>query len=100
MEETPPTNFDAGAVPHEEMVGKIEQPLLNPHCFLDDHLQLIFKMRQNLKNQLHNQSILNKRMDIMFGSLSGAPAQKRSPTCSQMFIFTYSNEGPLGSPHL
>jgi hypothetical protein len=66
MEETPPTDFDAAAVPHEEMVGSIEQPLLNPHHFLDDHLQLIFEMHQNLEDQLHNQSILNSRMDLLF----------------------------------
>jgi hypothetical protein len=69
-------NFDADAVPHEEMVGKIEQPLLNPHRFSNDHLQLIFEMRRNLEDQLHNQSILNKRMDLMFDSLSGAPDKK------------------------
>jgi hypothetical protein len=74
MEETPPTYFDA--VPqflHEEMVGNTEQPLLNPHHFLDDHLQLIFEMRRNLEDQLHNQSILSSRMDLLFDSLSGAP---------------------------
>jgi hypothetical protein len=100
MEKTPPIDFDAGVVPHEEMVGKIEQPVLNPHRFSDNHLQLIFEMRRNLENQLHNQSILNKCMDLMFDSLSGAPAQKRFLTCSQIFVFTYNNEGCLGWPHL
>jgi hypothetical protein len=33
MEEIPPTTFDADTTPHEDTVGKIEQPLLNPHRF-------------------------------------------------------------------
>jgi hypothetical protein len=33
MEEIPPTTFDADTTPHEDTVGKIEQPLLNPHFF-------------------------------------------------------------------
>jgi hypothetical protein len=100
MEEIPPTSFDADTTPHEDTVGKIEQPLLNPHHFLDDHLQLIFDMRRNLEDQLHNQSILNRHMDLLFDSLSGAPDKKRCPTCGQRFVFTYNNEGCPGSPNL
>jgi hypothetical protein len=38
MEEIPPIVFDADKTPHEDTEGKIEQPLLTPHRFLDDHL--------------------------------------------------------------
>jgi hypothetical protein len=44
MEETPPTEFDATTTQHEATIVSIEQALLNPHRFSDDHLQLIFEM--------------------------------------------------------
>jgi hypothetical protein len=73
MEETPPTDFDATTTQHEEMVGSVEQTSLNPHHFSDDHLQLIFEMHRNMEDQLHNQSILSRHMDLLFDSLSSAP---------------------------
>jgi hypothetical protein len=40
-----------------------------------DHLALIFEMRRDLVEQMHNQSILNKHLDILFDSLSSEPAK-------------------------
>jgi hypothetical protein len=59
MEETPSTEFDAATTQHEATVVSTEQVSLNPHHFSEDHLQLIFEMRRNLEDQLHNQSILS-----------------------------------------
>jgi hypothetical protein len=70
-----------------------EQVSLNPRRFSEDHLQLIFEMHRNLADQLHNQSILNHRMDLLFDSLSSEPAQRRCLTCFQPFVFTYNHDG-------
>jgi hypothetical protein len=77
MEEIPPTAFDMDTTPHADTDGKIEQPLPNPHHFSDDHLQLIFDMRRSLEDQTHNQSILSRRMDLLFDSLSDVPEKTR-----------------------
>jgi hypothetical protein len=96
----PSTEFDATTTQHEATVVSTKQVSLNPHCFSKDHLQLIFEMRRNLEDQLYNQSILSRRMDLMFDSLSSAPTQQRCPTCSELFVFTYSHDGGSGSSHL
>jgi hypothetical protein len=89
MDEIPPTTLDADTTLRAAMDGKIEQPLLNPHCLSDDQLQLIFDMRQNLEEQLHNQRTLSRHMDLMFDALAGAPEKTRCPTCGQRFVFTF-----------
>jgi hypothetical protein len=55
---------------------------------LDDHLQLIFDMRQNLEEKLHNQRTLNQRMDLLFDSLEGTPEKTFFPTYGKIFVFT------------
>jgi hypothetical protein len=66
----------------------------------EDHLVLIFEMRRDLVEQLHNQHILNKRLDILFDSLSSEPAKSRCPTCCQPYAFTIRQDGCPGSPHV
>jgi hypothetical protein len=39
----------------------------------EEHLALIFEMRRDLAEQMHNQSLLSKHMDLLFDSLSGSP---------------------------
>jgi hypothetical protein len=73
MEETPPIEFDAATTQHEVMVVSVEQASLNPDHFSNDRLQIIFEMCRNLENQLHNQSILSRRIDLLFNSISSAP---------------------------
>jgi hypothetical protein len=86
--------------PSRELHTKVPmQPALDNHdpprsCRLtEDHLALIFEMRRDLAEQLHNQSILNKCMDILFDSLSSEPVKSRCPTCCQPYAFTVRQEG-------
>jgi hypothetical protein len=88
LEEAPPENAD------EDM--DLEQPLLTPHRFSDDHLQIIFDMRRTLDDQMHNQRILGQRMDLLFDALTDAPDKKRCPTCGQKFVPAYNTHGQSG----
>jgi hypothetical protein len=45
-----------------------------------DHLVLIFEMRKDLTEQLHNQHTLSKRLDVLYDSLSSEPVKSRCPT--------------------
>jgi hypothetical protein len=42
---------------------------------MNDHLVLIFEMRKDLAEKLHNQHVLRKRLDIMVNSLSSEPME-------------------------
>jgi hypothetical protein len=54
---------------------EVETPLLSPNRLSDEHLQIIFEMRQKQDDQLHIQRILGQRMDILFDALVDAPAR-------------------------
>jgi hypothetical protein len=66
----------------------------------EEHLALIFEMRRDLDEQMHNQSLLNKHMDLLFDSLSGEPAKSCCPTCCQPYAFMVIQEESPGSPHV
>jgi hypothetical protein len=92
---------------HREIhTGTQAHPALGCHdlpssCRLtEDHLVLIFEMRKDLVEQLHNQHVLSKRLDILFNSLSSEPVKSRCPTCCQPFAFTVRHDGRPGSPHI
>jgi hypothetical protein len=66
----------------------------------EDHMVLIFEMQKDLAEQLHNQYILSKRLNVMFDSLSSEPVKSRCPTCCHPYAFKILQDGCLGSPHV
>jgi hypothetical protein len=63
----------------------------------EEHLQLIFELRQKLDNQAHIQRILGQRMDLLFDAVTEAPTSKRCPTYGQKFVPAYSAHGSPSS---
>jgi hypothetical protein len=60
-----------------EVAGKEEeeeQPQQFANRLTEEHLQLLFEIRQKQDDQMHSQSILGQRMDILFDALADAPA--------------------------
>jgi hypothetical protein len=92
---------------HSELhIGEQAHPALGCHDFpsscrlTKDHLALIFEMRRDLADQLHNQHVLSRRLDMLFNSLSSEPAKSCYPTCCQLFTFTVHHDKSPGSPHI
>jgi hypothetical protein len=52
---------------------EVEWPLLCANRLSEEHLQLIFEIRQKQDDQLHSQRILGQRLDILFDALADAP---------------------------
>jgi hypothetical protein len=74
-----------------------EQPQQFANHLTEEHLQLIFEIRQKQDDQMHSQRILGQRMDIMFDTLTDAPMRTRCPTCGQRFTPVYNIHGQPGS---
>jgi hypothetical protein len=75
-----------------------EPPLLCANRLLEEHLQLIFEIRQKQDDQLHSQAHPRQRMDILFDALVDAPVRTRCPTCGQKFIPTTTSMVNSSSP--
>jgi hypothetical protein len=79
-------------------MGKEEEAL--PQQFanhlVEEHIELLFEIRQKQDDQVHSQSVLSQRMDILFEALTDAPAQARCPTCKQRFTPAYTIHGQPG----
>jgi hypothetical protein len=67
---------------------------------MEDHLVLIFNMRNDLAEKLHNQHILSKHLDVLFESLSSKHAKSRCPTYCHPYAFKIHEDGCSGSPHV
>jgi hypothetical protein len=65
----------------------------SPRRLTEDHLNLIFEMRRDMVDQLQSQRTLNRRLDMLFDSLSSEPAKSHCPTCCQPFSFTFRHDG-------
>jgi hypothetical protein len=74
-----------------------EQPQQFANHLMEEHLQLIFEIRQKQDDQMHSQCILGQRMEILFGTLANAPAWNRCPTCGQRFTLVYNIHRQPGS---
>ena len=77
-----------------------------PKCFADfhdivkqceEHLQILFKIRQKQDDKMHSQIILGQRMDIFFNALINSPTRTKFPTCGQWFTSVYTIHGQLVS---
>jgi hypothetical protein len=75
-----------------------ERPQLCANRLTEEHLQLIFEIRQKQDDQLHSQRILGQRLDILFDALADAPARTRCPTCGQKYTPVYNIHGRPSSP--
>jgi hypothetical protein len=108
--EAPRTDWDDGwgeEETHRELhTGDQAHPALGRHdvpsfCrLMEDHLALIFEMKRDFVDQLHNQHVLSRRLDMLFDSLSSEPVNSRFPTCCQSFAFTVRHDESSGSPHI
>jgi hypothetical protein len=82
----------------DKEIGKEEED--QPHHFsnhlVEEHLQILFEIRQKQEDQVHSQNVINQRMNIMFEALSDAPASARCPMCSQRFTPAYTIHGQPG----
>jgi hypothetical protein len=74
-----------------------EQPQHFANHLTKEHLQLLFEIRQKQDDQMHSQSIIGQRMDILFDALTDAPARAICPTCGQRFTLVYTIHGQPGS---
>jgi hypothetical protein len=88
-------NEDTTVVASEEK--EEEQPQQFANRLTEEHLQLIFEIRQKQDDQMHSQRILDQRMDILFDALADAPVRTRCPTCGQWFTPVYNIHGQPGS---
>jgi hypothetical protein len=90
----------------KQHTGEPDHPALashdfpNPRRLTEDHLNMIFEMRRDMADQLHIQHTLNRRLDMLFDSLSSEPTKSRFPTCCQSFSFTVRHDGSLSSPQI
>jgi hypothetical protein len=98
MEEDPGTNWDDCW--KDDDVEEQAHPTPNSCRLTEDHLVLIFEMHKDLAEQQHNQHTLNKRLDVLYDSLSSEPVKSRCPTCCQPFVFRLCQDGRPGSPHV
>lgn len=51
-----------------------EQPPQFANRLMEEHLQILLEIRQKQDDQMHSQSILSQRMDILFDELADSPA--------------------------
>jgi hypothetical protein len=72
----------------------------SPHRITEDYLNMIFEMRRDMDDQLHNQHALNRHLDMLFDSLSREPVKNHFPTRCQPFAFTVCHDGSPGSPQI
>jgi hypothetical protein len=74
-----------------EIASKEEEEEKHPHFsnhLVEEHLQLLFKIRQKHDDQMHSESILCQRMDILFYALIDTLVCTRCPTYGQQFTPT------------
>jgi hypothetical protein len=72
---TPTTTMDAVDADLEMDADLMEEPPPpTPIRLPDEHLQLIFELRQKMDDQAHIQQILGQRMDLLFDAMMEAPA--------------------------
>jgi hypothetical protein len=57
-----------------------------PNLFNPEHLELIFDIISYMVDQLHRDTLINNRIDMLFDAFSNAPAKQRCPTCAQPFV--------------
>jgi hypothetical protein len=67
-----------------------------PNLFSPEQLELIFDIRGYMADQLHRDTLINNRIDMLFDAFSNAPAKQRCPTCAQPFVLQ-PNDGILHS---
>jgi len=61
-----------------------------PLWFIEEHIQLIFELRQKLDDQAHIQTYLGQRLDLMMDTMTTALERKRCPTREQIFVLAYN----------
>jgi hypothetical protein len=89
IEEIPTTKQEQEAPP----VGDSQPPAAstptspNTWRFSEEHLQLIFEMRQDVTEQLHRQTTLSECLDVLFNALSSKPFKNGCLTCFQTYMF-------------
>jgi hypothetical protein len=67
------------------------------HSFSKEHLNFLLYIHRDTKNQLFHQENINRRLDIIFYSLSGEPSSSHCPICRHPFILTPAwNHPPTG----
>jgi hypothetical protein len=79
-------------------MDKGEESSHSAYHLAEEHLELLFDIRQRQDEQVHGQGIINQRLDLLFEAFTDAPAQARCPTCKQRFTPTYTSHGYPGSP--
>jgi hypothetical protein len=57
-----------------------------PSLFIPEQLELIFNLRSHMADQLHRDTLISKRIDMLFDAFSNAPAKQCFPTCAQPFV--------------
>jgi hypothetical protein len=83
-EEIPPSwQLEDNAVAANKIIAEVvgqeeeeEQPQHFANRLVEEHLLLLFEIRQRQDDQMHSQSILGQRMDILFDALTDAPAHQ------------------------
>jgi hypothetical protein len=88
-EEIPPTS-------QPPLVTTSEPEWIHTYHLSQDHLDLIFDMRRDMEEQLHQHTILSSRLDMLFDALSGEPNKRRCSVCTQSFIFAPTRPQPHG----
>jgi hypothetical protein len=50
-----------------------------PNLFISEQLELIFDIRSYMADQLHRDTLINNRIDMLFDAFSNAPAKQEVP---------------------
>jgi len=79
----------------DDETGKEEEAL--PQHFsnhlTEEHLELLFKIRERKDDEIHCQGFISQRIDILFEVLTEAPTQARCLICRQWFTPAYTIHG-------
>jgi hypothetical protein len=68
-------------------------PLFNP-----EQLELIFELRSQMADQIHRDTLMSQRIDMLYDAFSNAPTTQRCPTCARPFVLQPRDDPLTGAP--
>jgi hypothetical protein len=69
-----------------------------PPLFIPEQLELIFDLRSHMADQLHRDTLISQRIDMLFDAFSNAPEKQHCPTYVKPFVLQPSDDPLTGAP--
>jgi len=57
-----------------------------PPFFHPEQLTLVFELRSQMVDQIHQDTLMHQRIDMLYEAYSNAPPTQRCPTCARPFV--------------